>query len=494
MKQQKHIIILGLMIVSIILLIVLQAFWLRSSYERAYFDLRRETNDLFRNTVSALRDSIIARNIHAVPADSSFAGALAPAGIRAEVSDSIKGSQNVKFQIYISSTRTDSVSKEMLKPLVARVQGIQMRNEAGKSFVVNMDADTLNRDSLRLHFTHALAKTSISAPFNIRHIVRQPEHPDFLPDFSPRFNYNHHKINRGEFRDNIFSDTIHSEPVRFNPLHLYAVSIIHVRSILLSEITPQILFSVFLTVVILIAFLVMYLNIRSQQRLMKVKNDFISNITHELKTPVATVSVAIEALRNFQAKGNPKLTAEYLDIAQSELNRLTLMTDKILKTSIFEDRGVDYKPEQVNLDDMLQQILSSMKLIFEKRKAFVTYEKDGTNFELQGGAVHLSNVIYNLLDNAMKYSAKDPVIRVILKNSPQQLTLLVKDQGIGIPQEYKKKIFEKFFRVPNGDVHNTKGYGLGLNYVASVVKSHGGKIEVESEVGVGSTFKVVLPK
>lgn len=486
------------MIISITLLIVLQGFWLRGSYERAYHDLRRETNDLFRTTVQAMRDSIILRNIHTVPADTTVAvigTALSPAIVKAELKDTIKDTQNVKFQVYISSTtQTDSVSKDILKPLVSRIESVHMRNSPGKSFIVRIDADTLNRDSLQYQFELALKQVAIPAPFQIRHIVHQPDRPEFLPDFPRPGSHAHVKNDRAQFRESVFRDTIYTDPVRFNPLHLYTASLTNIRGILLSEIAPQILFSVFLTVTILIAFLVMYMSIRSQQRLMKLKNDFISNITHELKTPVATVSVAIEALRNFQAKGNPKLTAEYLDIAQSELNRLTLMTDKILKTSIFEDRGVEFKPEKVNLDEVVQQILSSMKLIFEKRGAFVTYEKEGTDFELQGGGMHLTNVIYNLIDNAMKYSAKSPVIRIILKSSPQQLTLIVKDQGVGIPKEYKKKIFEKFFRVPTGDVHNAKGYGLGLNYVASVVKSHSGKIDVESEVGLGSTFRIVLPK
>jgi two-component system phosphate regulon sensor histidine kinase PhoR len=113
---------------------------------------------------------------------------------------------------------------------------------------------------------------------------------------------------------------------------------------------------------------------------------------------------------------------------------------------------------------------------------------------MQGSSLHITNVIHNLIDNALKYSLKNPFILITLKDSSEKLTLLVEDRGIGIPKEYHKKIFEKFFRVPTGDVHNAKGYGLGLNYVSSVIKSHGGKIEVESEVGVGSLFRIVLPR
>jgi signal transduction histidine kinase len=227
---------------------------------------------------------------------------------------------------------------------------------------------------------------------------------------------------------------------------------------------------------------------------MELKNDFISNITHELKTPVTTVGVAIEALKNFKGLNNPELTTEYLDIAQNELNRLNILTDKILKTAIFENKGVEFNPEPVDMEKLVEQVLGSMKLVLEKQGAHVHVEKEGQDFQLMGGLVHLTSVIYNLLDNAMKYSPVDPKIIISLKSEGNKITLSIKDHGIGIAPEHRKRVFEKFFRVPTGDVHNIKGYGLGLSYVESVVKSHKGTIEVESEPGKGSNFIITLPK
>jgi signal transduction histidine kinase len=224
------------------------------------------------------------------------------------------------------------------------------------------------------------------------------------------------------------------------------------------------------------------------------KIDFISNITHELKTPVTTVSVALEALRDFKGLENPQTTKEYLDIAQGELNRLTLLTDKILKTAIFENKGIGFEPEPVDMLKTVDQILHSMKLVFEKQKAKVRFERQGDAFTIVGGSVHLTNVIYNLLDNALKYSGGEPNITITLQEDQQQVTLRVSDKGIGIPGEYSKKIFEKFFRVPTGDVHNVKGYGLGLSYVQAVIRSHNGSIDVASKPGEGSTFTISLPK
>ncbi|HET9054114.1 MAG TPA: HAMP domain-containing sensor histidine kinase, partial [Cyclobacteriaceae bacterium] len=249
-----------------------------------------------------------------------------------------------------------------------------------------------------------------------------------------------------------------------------------------------------LTAITLVAFVILYRNVRAQQRLMELKNDFISNVTHELKTPVATVSVALEALKNFHALNDPKLTNEYLDIARNELNRLTLMTDKILKAAVFENKGITIQKETVDLHQTVARILDSMRLIVEKRQATVSFQAEGENFSVTGEAAHITNVIYNLLDNALKYSPDKPVITIALKETPATVVLSIQDEGLGISNEYKKKIFEKFFRIPTGDIHNIKGYGLGLSYVAGVVKAHGGSIDVQSEPGKGSTFIIHWPR
>jgi len=135
-----------------------------------------------------------------------------------------------------------------------------------------------------------------------------------------------------------------------------------------------------------------------------------------------------------------------------------------------------------------------MNLIFEKRKADVAYKKEGTGFVVEGSHTHLTNVIYNLIDNALKYSPGKPVIRIHLTAKADKLILSVTDNGIGIQPEFQKKVFEKFFRVPAGDVHNVKGYGLGLSYVSAVVKDHGGSVNIDSAPGQGSCFTVSLPK
>jgi two-component system phosphate regulon sensor histidine kinase PhoR len=482
---------------SIALLLVLQGFWLYSSYEKAFLGLRKETDGLFRNTVMALRDSSLFQFLEKLPPDSVLHRGSTVTFMQR--TDSVKpvSAANVRvretsssqFSVYISSEARPDTLKNLLKPIVGKARDGQLKEG---NFVLRLGPDTLSLDSIRSHFGKALTNAGKVLPFYIK---KEEQIPDEA--VTTRFSrvIRARKMDMSSERPiKIFSDTVHTDWVRTDPVHRYTVSLFGARVFVLKEITPQILFSLFLTLLTGLAFLFMYRSMRSQQRLMEIKNDFISNVTHELKTPVTTVSVALEALRNFKGLENPQRTEEYLNIAQSELNRLTILTDKILKTAIFENKGVNFEPEPVDLFKTMEQVLHSMKLVFEKQKAQVTFEKTGDSFTINGGSVHLTNVIYNLLDNALKYSAGEPRITVSLTEHDNRVIIKVGDNGIGIPKEYSKKIFEKFFRVPAGDVHNVKGYGLGLSYVDSVIKSHHGNIEVESESGKGSTFIISLPK
>lgn len=496
MSQNKNTITVILMISSILLLIALQIFWLRGSYEKAYHDFHRETSILFRTTVMGLRDSLFLKNVEPVE-DDTVTGIFGEKRFLGR--DSVFQRYNIqqergKVKIYVSSAR-DSVDLDILGPVASVVRRVQIKGKPGafRSFIVKLNPDTLNMDTLTLMYRRALSSAGFHIPFVIRHIVFDPEDEGQNP-LTAMGNIQFPSDEKSTIGASVFNDTIATYSDHLNPFHQYRAVLGDVRKTVFSGIVPQVLFSVFLTVITTASFIFMFRNIQSQQRLMEAKNEFISNVTHELKTPVATVSVALEALKNFQAKDNPRLTEEYLDIAQRELNRLSILTDKILKTTIFESKGVEFVPETIDLDSMILQIMASMKMIFENHGATVIYQKQGENFELRGSPLHLTNLIYNLIDNALKYCPEKPVINILLSNSYPFLILSVKDNGIGIAKEYHTKIFEKFYRISSGDVHNTKGYGLGLSYVASVVKSHYGIIEVFSEPNHGSEFKITLPR
>ena len=262
---------------------------------------------------------------------------------------------------------------------------------------------------------------------------------------------------------------------------------------LYKKISPQILFSLLLIVFTTIAFVFLYRNLLTQQKLAAFKNDFISNMTHELKTPIATVNVAIEALQSFNVLEDSKKSKEYLHISSVELQRLSLLVDKVLKLSMFESDRIVLEKEWFSFDRLITETIHSMQPLFDKKKAKIQFTNNEGSVSIFADKLHISSVIYNLLDNALKYSGSNAIIDIALSTPLNNIIeLKIKDNGIGIENTFQKKIFEKFFRVPTGDTHNVKGYGLGLSYVSHIVKQHEGEIEVESVFGKGSTFTVRL--
>ncbi len=486
------------MTTSIILLVVLQVFWLYNSYEKALYDFHKDVDGLFRHTVMSLHDSALLRQIETLPQDSAitsgssfvFTQKVDSFPITSKARIQVSGNSSSHLNMLVASTSSGDSLKAMLRPFIGKLHDGKMKTG---NFIIRIGPDSIRLDTIRKYFLKSLASSGILLPCKINNVHQFPEDDyPFTTQFKSKIRM---RMDETEVvSPAVFTDTIMTAWVRTDPMNKYAATLTGTNLFILSDISPQILFSLFLTILTLVAFTVMYNNIKSQQRLMEIKNDFISNITHELKNPVTTVSVALEALRNFKGLEDPQRTAEYLDIALSELNRLTLITDKILKTAIFENNGVNFDPEPVDLAKIMEQVLRSMKLVFEKQKAQVIFEKNGDSFTITGGPAHLTNVIYNLLDNALKYSEGEPHISILLKEVDSRVIMKVADHGIGIPKEFNKKIFEKFFRVPAGDVHNVKGYGLGLSYVESVIKGHKGIIEVESECGKGTTFTIALPK
>jgi two-component sensor histidine kinase len=274
----------------------------------------------------------------------------------------------------------------------------------------------------------------------------------------------------------------------------YVAELSDYQGYIFKKILPELGFSLGLFGCVSLAFFTVFKNLQAQRRLTELKNDFIQNVTHELKTPIATVGVAIEALRNFDAMKDPARTEEYLDISKSELNRLCLLVDKVLRMSHFEQNELVLHFETVDFQVVVEEVLASMRLQFENLNAQVSFEASGENFRVKGDRLHLTSVVYNLLDNALKYSAGQPEIAVRLFCEAKEIRFEVADRGIGIAPAHRERIFEKFYRVPTGNVHNAKGHGLGLSYVASVVQQHGGRIEVEGGHDFKTIFIIHLPR
>lgn len=494
-KKKFHIAVqlpVVLITISLCLLLVLQIFWLKDSYEKAYGDFSRETNYIFRSTMLAVRDSLFEKNIHPVADSASIELAkellndsinrkIGVAGLKYLQSDD----KSDDVHVYISQLSDEDSLKQMMAPLASKMRKISSH----RNFVIRFDPDTLSIDSISNIYKSALAKAEITAPFMIRRTHANTFYHHIGP-FPPK-SFEERTVERNL---NPTADSLSTDLVHIGPLDQYYASFPGIRKLIISKISPQIFFSLFITIITTFSFVIIYRGMRAQQKLIEHKNEFINNVTHELRTPVATVSVAIEALQKFDVLDKPELTQEYLHIAKQELERLSQMTDSILKTSILENKGIEFIPERVNLDTIIQKMMSRLKLILEDRGASITYNKEGNDFEIQGSPIHLANLLHNLVDNALKYSPVNPTIHIALGQNDSRLYVSVRDNGIGIAKEFQEKVFEKFFRIPTGDIHNAKGYGLGLSYASSVVKSHKGTIEVSSELNHGSEFKVTFPR
>ncbi|PJJ52948.1 sensor histidine kinase [Hymenobacter chitinivorans] len=235
----------------------------------------------------------------------------------------------------------------------------------------------------------------------------------------------------------------------------------------------------------------MLTTILRQKKLSEVKNDFINNMTHELKTPLATVSAAVEALQHFGALHDPAKTEKYLAISRQELQRLSDLVEKVLHIAVEERQTLELHPEPVQPVELVQELVARHQLRAPKPVHFQVSMPGAVPVCFD--RLHVGNVISNLIDNAIKYSREQVTIGIRGEAEGQGWRLTVTDDGIGIPRTYQEAVFDQFFRVPTGNLHAVKGFGLGLYYVRQVVERHGGRIEVRSEPGQGSEFSFWLP-
>jgi two-component system phosphate regulon sensor histidine kinase PhoR len=231
-----------------------------------------------------------------------------------------------------------------------------------------------------------------------------------------------------------------------------------------------------------------------QKALSDIKNDFINNMTHEFKTPLATVSLAVEALQDPELSSQNRFRDRYLGIIKDENKRLVSQVENVLQAAALEKQDFKLKLEKVDISEILTESVDHFSLQIENRAGELNFENELEHPVLSADKFHLTHIFNNLLDNANKYSPENPKIHVKAWENEDQIYVSVTDQGIGMSKDAQRKIFDKFYRVPTGNVHDVKGFGLGLSYVKTMVQAHMGDIRVKSEIGKGSTFIINLPK
>ena len=253
--------------------------------------------------------------------------------------------------------------------------------------------------------------------------------------------------------------------------------------------------AILFTLIILTAFYLTIRTILTQKKLSEMKTDFINNMTHELRTPLATISIAVDTLKNEKIIGNREQLLAIGQVIKTENARMNTQVEQILQAAQLDINQVLKDKKELSVHDVLHKIESKFSLQVAEKQATVTYRLEAENDQVMGHPVHFVNMISNLVDNALKYCKEDvpPHIEVTTVNKKNRILVIVKDNGIGMNRETLSKIFDKFYRAHTGDVHDVKGFGLGLNYTRKMVEAHEGTIEVTSTPGSGSVFTISLP-
>lgn len=309
------------------------------------------------------------------------------------------------------------------------------------------------------------------------------------------FHISFNGLAREGFRDSLRRRSpLKTAKIPFNPASNLFVQAVFKSPLpyILAKMMWTLIGSLLLLVLVTICFIYMLRTILKQKKLSEIKNDFINNMTHELKTPIATVYAAVEAMQNFNALNDQRKTQSYLDISKQELQRLSDLVEKVLHIAAEENEKIEIYREETDLNELMDSIITNHQLKTNRPVQF-RYDNLLGDQLVYVDRTHLSNAISNLVDNAIKYSGEHPVVNIRCSLENGTLTIRVKDNGIGIPKMYQENIFDAFFRVPTGNLHNVKGFGLGLSYVRKIILLHGGTITVSSEQDKGSEFIMRIP-
>jgi two-component system phosphate regulon sensor histidine kinase PhoR len=274
---------------------------------------------------------------------------------------------------------------------------------------------------------------------------------------------------------------------------LLSVIVPNQKSLVWKEMIWFILGSILFTLIITTAFFITIRTLLKQKKLSEIKSDFINNMTHEFKTPLATISLAVDALKNEKVSGDKEKTSYFTGIIKEENKRMNKQVETILQAALLDKQEVQLNLKKLAAHDLIVSALNNINLQVEEKQGKLDVDLQAEKDSILADEVHFTNLINNLLDNAVKYAKENLYIKLSTKNAGNQLKITIEDNGIGMNKETLNRIFEKFYRAHTGNVHNVKGFGLGLSYVKTMVDAHHGTIKAESVLGKGSSFCITIP-
>ncbi len=264
--------------------------------------------------------------------------------------------------------------------------------------------------------------------------------------------------------------------------------------LVLQSVLGTLLLSIIFTGIILFCFWYTIQVIYRQKQLSEMKTDFINNMTHEFKTPIATISLAADSISSPKILNSPDKIKRFIDIIRQENRRMNSQVEKVLQVAVIDKKDFELSVGELNMHEVIQQAVDNFSLQIENREGNLEVDFQAQNPIIEGDSTHIASIIHNLLDNANKYSPDKPHIIVSTRNVPIGLEITVQDRGLGISKEARKHVFDKFYRVHTGNLHDVKGFGLGLSYVKAIMTAHKGLVDVHSELGKGSSFVLTFPK
>ena len=469
--------ILVLMVICMLGIFLFQGYWVYRSYKIVMDQFNRDINDALRTAVFNKQFADVKRVVRYADSSNLHNSTELPRAIK-QVLSSSKIKDNKSYQqlrVYFNDSTQQSDPK-LDSPI--QVYADTLARQISEILIINnIYSNRLSLKRLDSVYSAELASRGIVVQHNL----------DTL-------NIDFNNFARESFRDSLhIVEHLKTYKTPFNPVSNLFVQATFETPVpyLLKQMLWSIITSALLTILIIICLVYMLRTILKQKKLSEVKNDFINNMTHELKTPIATVFAAVEAMQNFNALNDQKKTLTYLDISKQQLNRLSDLVEKVLHIAAEEKEDFELYAEEFDINEVVEDIVSNHQLKAAKPVQFhVSLPEQGL---VVADKTHLSNAINNLVDNAIKYSKEEADIDIKVIVEQQLLTIHVKDHGIGIPKSYHQNIFDKFFRVPTGNIHNVKGFGLGLSYVKKIVEMHQGTIQVHSESDKGSEFIITIP-
>ncbi|RYD57838.1 MAG: HAMP domain-containing histidine kinase [Sphingobacteriales bacterium] len=493
----------AMMVVSQVLLIVLICSWLFSQYDDEKATLQKDLNAALSATKQKVADSLIMQKF----VKPLVSGLQNTSSKNINIKYSSAPALNVphsEFVLVADDSNNVEINKETGD---VKIRGLRATNSKNKpqtkvvrhKKVVSTDLDEQAREKLAMPLVSAVMQELVNEGF----LPDESEHPFSKMD-TTRFHYLFAK--RMEDNGWNFNTTWLKTRKQFagSDKHmllqtdfygkLFFVQVSGYESYLVKMITPQILFTLILLSLTAMAFLVTYRTLREQMRLSSVKNEFISNMSHELKTPISTVKVALEALTNFNMMENPVITREYLQMASHEMNRLDMLVNQTLNAALLEEGKLVVRKEKEDLQQILSDTVRVLQIRIQQYQASVQVNAEGNNFLTEADRLHIQGVLVNLIDNGLKYSGNNPEITIDIREKERQIEISVSDNGPGIPEEYLNKVYDKFFRVPTDNRHNVKGYGLGLSYAYQIMQQHNGQITAHNRKEGGCTFTLTFPK